>query len=78
MKVPSSGVGNHTDKPEHEIQFLRQQDLAIISTAGQSDTLRQSKNLQSISNAYNEKHIFFSASEKIISSWTEGSTGPLH
>lgn len=40
MKVMGPGVGNKTDKPEYENQFLRQQDLAIISTAGQSDTLR--------------------------------------
>lgn len=38
-----SGLGNQTDRPKYENEFLRQQDLAIISTAGQSDTLRWSK-----------------------------------
>lgn len=62
-----------------ENQFLRQQDSQLSPPEANQTHCAEARGLQSISNAYNEKHILFSlsASEKIISRWTDGSTGPL-
>lgn len=60
-------------------QLLRQQDVQLSPPRANQKHRGQARRLQSISNAYNEKHIFFplQSEKKIISGWTEGSTGRL-